>query len=136
MLGQLVGCLMNHCGHLNWAQLQIRALHLWLMVLLIDGGGCGDRRPARVPVSGTVLIDGAAVTRGSIKFVPEHGRPFHSAKSVEDGRFTLTCYDGKRRRNARQASGAGRSQTGSSVKERWSVCTQKHTPIFARPDSK
>jgi hypothetical protein len=28
--------------------------------------GCGDGRPARFPVSGTVTIDGAPVTHGSI----------------------------------------------------------------------
>ena len=54
--------------------------------------GC-DNRPTRVPVSGIVLIDGQPLTRGNIKFVPENGRP--SAGSIgDDGRFTLTCYDG------------------------------------------
>jgi hypothetical protein len=54
--------------------------------------GCDDR-PTRVPVSGTVLIDGQPLTRGNIKFVPENGRP-SAGKIGEDGRFTLTCYDG------------------------------------------
>jgi hypothetical protein len=56
--------------------------------------GCGDGRPARIAVSGTVTIDGAPVTRGNIKFVPEKGRPSFSDIGP-DGRFTLTCYDGK-----------------------------------------
>jgi hypothetical protein len=55
--------------------------------------GCGDGRPARVPVSGMVTIDGAPLARGNIKFVPEHGRP-SSGHMDSDGRFTLTCYDG------------------------------------------
>ena len=55
--------------------------------------GCGDGRPPRVPVSGTVVIDGQPLARGNIKFVPEGGRP--SAGSIgKDGKFTLTCYDG------------------------------------------
>jgi len=54
--------------------------------------GCDDR-PTRVPVSGTVLIDGQPLTKGNIKFVPENGRP-SAGKIGEDGRFTLTCYDG------------------------------------------
>lgn len=60
---------------------------LWLCV------GCGDGRPARVTVSGHVLIDGKPLNQGNIKFVPEGARP--SAGTVaEDGSFTLTCYDG------------------------------------------
>lgn len=61
--------------------------------LLLGAVGCGDGRPARVPVSGVVSIDGAPVTRGSIKFVPERGRPSFG-EIGSDGRFTLTCYDG------------------------------------------
>ena len=62
-------------------------------MLLAGALGCGDGRPARVAVSGTVLIDGAPVTRGNIKFVPEQGRPSFGTIGP-DGRFTLTCYDG------------------------------------------
>jgi hypothetical protein len=55
--------------------------------------GCSDGRPARVTVSGQVLIDGVPLSQGNIKFVPEGARP--SAGTIaEDGRFTLTCYDG------------------------------------------
>jgi hypothetical protein len=60
---------------------------------LIAAIGCGDGRPARVMVSGKVTIDGAPVTRGSIKLVPEAGRPSFG-NIGPDGRFTLTCYDG------------------------------------------
>lgn len=69
-------------------------LHLLLIVMLLTAMGCGDGRPDRVPVSGKVLIDGAPVTHGNIKFVPQHGRPSFS-EIGPDGRFTLTCYDGK-----------------------------------------
>jgi hypothetical protein len=55
--------------------------------------GCGDGRPTRVPVSGTVLIDGQPLGRGNIKFVPADGRP-SAGKIAADGSFTLTCYDG------------------------------------------
>lgn len=65
-----------------------------IAVYLVDATGCSDGRPTRVPVSGTVVIDGSLITRGSIKFVPEHGRP-SSGDIGPDGRFTLTCYDGK-----------------------------------------
>jgi hypothetical protein len=65
---------------------------LLLVAVAVVSAGC-DGRPARVPVSGTVLIDGKPLTRGNIKFVPADGRP--SAGAIgQDGKFTLTCYDG------------------------------------------
>jgi hypothetical protein len=55
--------------------------------------GCGDGRPARVPVSGVVLLDGQPLKRGFVKFVPTNGRP--SLGNIgDDGSFALTCYDG------------------------------------------
>jgi hypothetical protein len=54
--------------------------------------GCGDARPKRVPVSGTVMIDGAPLTHGSIMFVMSGSRP--AAGRIDDhGHFTLTCYE-------------------------------------------
>jgi hypothetical protein len=46
-----------------------------------------------VPVSGVVLIDGQPLTRGNVKFVPPNGRP-SVGKIGQDGKFTLTCFDG------------------------------------------
>jgi hypothetical protein len=63
-----------------------------LLAIVAGSIGC-DTHPARVPVSGTVTIDGTPLKRGNIKFVPEVGRP-SVGKIGEDGRFTLTCYDG------------------------------------------
>lgn len=53
--------------------------------------GC-DRHPTRVPVSGTVLIDGEPLKQGNIQFVPKVGRP--SSGKISEGRFALTCYEG------------------------------------------
>ena len=64
-----------------------------LLCSVIVASGCGDGRPARVPVSGHVLIDGQPLTRGNVKFVPQNGRP-SSGKIGDDGSFALTCYDG------------------------------------------
>jgi hypothetical protein len=67
-------------------------MRIILLLLLPLLAGCDDR-PRRVPVSGVVTIDGQPLDRGNIKFVPQNGRP--SAGAIgEDGRFTLTCYDG------------------------------------------
>src|SRR6185436_5848393 len=54
--------------------------------------GCGDGRPTRVPVSGTVLIDGKPLTFGSIMFINDTTRPAGSGIDA-DGRFTLSCYE-------------------------------------------
>jgi hypothetical protein len=70
-----------------------RRIELSILCVLVAFCGCGDGRPTRVPVSGVVLIDGQPLSRGNIKFVPEQGRP-SAGKIDQDGRFTLTCYDG------------------------------------------
>lgn len=60
--------------------------------LLIALTGCGDGRPARITVSGRVLIDGKPLTIGLVQFVPKGARP-SAGQLDQDGRFTLTCYD-------------------------------------------
>lgn len=62
----------------------------WLFVLLVMIG-CGDGRPARMNVSGQVLIDGEPLTYGYIRFVPKDARP-SGGELDEQGRFTLSCY--------------------------------------------
>jgi hypothetical protein len=67
-------------------------LHSLLILVLVAFIGCSDGRPKRVAVSGKVLIDGKPVTRGEVKFVPEHGRPAFG-NIGPDGSFTLSCYN-------------------------------------------
>ena len=50
--------------------------------------GCSDQSP-RYPVAGRVLVDGRPLARGTIKFVPESGRPV-SGKIKPDGSFMLS----------------------------------------------
>lgn len=54
--------------------------------------GCGDGRPARVPVAGQVLIDHEPLRYGSIRFIPPSGRA-SVGKLDEDGRFKLACFE-------------------------------------------
>jgi hypothetical protein len=54
--------------------------------------GCSDGRPTRVPVSGTVLIDGKPLTKGSIQVIPTGQRPAGGSIGP-DGRFMLSCYE-------------------------------------------
>lgn len=73
--------------------LAVCAVAVGMAVIVPAVLGCGDGRPARVTVSGQVLIDGQPLTTGNIKFVPEGARP--SSGAIDSaGRFTLTCYDG------------------------------------------
>lgn len=53
--------------------------------------GC-DSRPKRVPISGTVYIDGQPVKGGEIRLIPDHARPAQ-AEIDKDGRFTLFTFD-------------------------------------------
>ena len=50
-------------------------------------GGC-SKNPQHVPIAGKVLIDGKPLTKGTIQFVPENGRPVAS-KILTDGSFRL-----------------------------------------------
>lgn len=65
---------------------------LLIAVLLLTG--CGDNRPHRVPVSGQVLIDGQPLKHGFVRFIPAGARP-SGGKLDEQGRFTLSCFDGE-----------------------------------------
>jgi hypothetical protein len=65
---------------------------LLFAAICLAATGCGDGRPARVPVAGQVLIDGKPLTRGYVRFVPAEGRP-STGNLDADGRFTLTCFE-------------------------------------------
>ncbi len=53
--------------------------------------GCGDGRPARLPVAGQVLIDGKPLDYGYVRFVPAGARA-SGGYVDEQGHFTLSCY--------------------------------------------
>ncbi|WP_146561521.1 hypothetical protein [Posidoniimonas corsicana] len=69
-------------------------IRCYAMVALasIAAVGCGDGGPKRVPVSGTVLIDGKPLTVGNVRFVPEGARPSYGQVD-DEGRFTLSCFE-------------------------------------------
>jgi hypothetical protein len=69
-----------------------RAVKVSLLVVSLAALGCGDDRPARVPVSGQVLIDGQPLKFGSIQFIPKGARA--SAGSLDaSGHFVLSCFE-------------------------------------------
>lgn len=63
-----------------------------VMAIVATAAGCGDGRPARVPVSGQVLIDGAPLSHGFIRLAPAGARPA-TAEIGPDGRFTLKTFE-------------------------------------------
>jgi hypothetical protein len=74
-------------------QIQFICGHGFLLVglAIASAAGCSDAKPERVPISGTVLIDGQPVDRGSVMFVNGQTRPAMSVID-KDGRFQLTCF--------------------------------------------
>jgi hypothetical protein len=54
--------------------------------------GCGDGRPARVPVAGQVLIDNQPLADAYVRFAPTNSRP-SIAKTDAEGRFQLGCFE-------------------------------------------
>jgi hypothetical protein len=54
--------------------------------------GCSDGRPTRVPVAGTVTIDGQPLAKAMLTFYPPSGRPSY-AKTDAGGAFRLACFE-------------------------------------------
>lgn len=65
---------------------------LLVALMLLSAIGCGDGKPERATVAGTVLIDGEPLPKGNITFVPSGGRP-SVARIQPDGSFELRCFD-------------------------------------------
>lgn len=66
-------------------------LLLSLIVACLQLAGC-DSRPKRVPIAGTVLIDGQPLKRGTLRVIPANGRAA-SAQIAADGTFQFFTYD-------------------------------------------
>ena len=64
--------------------------------LSVIGIGCSNE-PRRYHVSGSVTIDGQAVTTGDILFVPAAGDRGPDAGTVKDGKYELLATQGKKR---------------------------------------
>ncbi|MFM7207045.1 MAG: hypothetical protein ACKO4T_10300 [Planctomycetaceae bacterium] len=60
-------------------------------LVLIAIAGCGPKRPATVPVRGTVTLDGKPVASATVLFQPPQGVPGR-AITGGDGGFTLTTF--------------------------------------------
>lgn len=54
--------------------------------------GCSDGLPERVPVAGTLTIDGKPLSGAFVNFYPASGRP-SNGRTDESGRFVLGCFE-------------------------------------------
>jgi hypothetical protein len=68
------------------------AVKILVLVTSLGALGCSDGRPARVPVSGQVLIDGQPLKFGSIQFIPKGARA-SGGQLDSNGHFVLSCFD-------------------------------------------
>ncbi len=64
-----------------------------LLVSVIAVCGCGDSLPDRVPVSGKVTYNGAAVEGAAVVFVPVEGGPAATATTDAVGQFKLSTFE-------------------------------------------
>jgi len=75
---------------------RLRSVTLAVTALVALGAivslGCSDGRPARVPVSGRVVIDGKPLSCGFVRLISPTTRPA-GGQIGSDGRFHLGCFD-------------------------------------------
>lgn len=70
------------------------------IVVLVLGGlcisGCGGpkNRHGRVPISGTVTLDGVPLKTGFVVFEPKSGQPTQSGGMIADGKFEVPAPHG------------------------------------------
>ena len=62
-----------------------------IFFLTLALSGCGPGRPATIPVSGSVTLDGQPVAAATVLFQPVSGVPGR-AITAADGSFTLTTF--------------------------------------------
>ena len=64
----------------------------WLAAATLALCGCSDGRPDRVPVAGTLTIDGKPLAKAFVNFYPASGRP-SNGRTDESGRFVRGCFE-------------------------------------------
>ncbi len=64
-----------------------------LSFLLLTTAGCGDNRPKRSIVTGTVSYNGKPLSIGSLVFVPVGGGPSAQGKISRDGSYEMGTFE-------------------------------------------
>lgn len=74
----------------GWNIIHDRVLSgLVLLILCLGLCGCSDSEPRRVSVSGTVLVDGAPLPKGTVQFAPVDNTGPMVSVTVESGKFEV-----------------------------------------------
>jgi len=63
-----------------------------IVTMTLVAGGCGYRRPVRLPVEGAVELAGHPVADASLVFIPEAGGRPATATTDEFGRFRVSTF--------------------------------------------
>lgn len=85
---------MIHAKHPKIGRAAMRAGRLLACGCVMWLVGCGPDGPQRVPVSGTVMLDGKPVGDATIIFTPSSEGGLAAAATIENGTFVLTGLDG------------------------------------------
>lgn len=64
-----------------------------LCFVLLSTWGCGDGRPKRSPVTGTVSYNGTPLSIGSLVFIPVGGGPPAQGKISRDGLYEMGTFE-------------------------------------------
>ena len=75
---------------------RMKKLNVLVLLMVLSLAGCGDGRPAVVPISGTVTLNGDPVEGVTVMFVVEevadgYARP-SAGKTDAQGKFTISTY--------------------------------------------
>jgi hypothetical protein len=58
-------------------------------LLLFTGSGCGDGKPPKYPLSGTITFDGKPIAEGSIMFIPSDRHSSTETAAIVDGKYAI-----------------------------------------------
>lgn len=68
-------------------------LLLFVCLVMLNLSGCGDGRPARATVTGTVSYNGKPLNIGSLVFIPIGGGPPAQGKVNREGTYEMGTYE-------------------------------------------
>jgi len=79
--------------HLNGLMVRSKNVSILLCFVLLTTWGCGDGRPQRSSVTGTVSYNGKPLSIGSLVFVPIGGGPSAQGKISRDGFYEMGTFE-------------------------------------------
>jgi hypothetical protein len=79
-----------------WIHARMLKHRLFLVLLSLSVVGCGDGKPPKYELSGTVTFDGKRVPEGSIMFRPSDNRSAPETTQIVDGKYSLQLPAGQK----------------------------------------